>query len=61
MNDDGQPIVHIMPDKGFVNFEDPIPLYVSGFGPRSLDSPGSTATARSSARRPPVPSGVPGT
>ena len=36
MNDDGQPIVHIMPDKGFVNFEDPIPLYVSGFGPRSL-------------------------
>ena len=30
------PIRHIMPDKGFVNFEDPIPLYVSGFGPRSL-------------------------
>ena len=30
------PIKHIMPDKGFVNFEDPIPLYVSGFGPRSL-------------------------
>ena len=30
------PIVHIMPDKGFVNFADPIPLYVSGFGPRSL-------------------------
>ena len=25
-----------MPDKGFVNFDDPIPLYVSGFGPRSL-------------------------
>ena len=25
-----------MPDKGFVNFEDDIPLYVSGFGPRSL-------------------------
>ena len=25
-----------MPDKGFVNFEDPIPLYVSGFGPKSL-------------------------
>ena len=25
-----------MPDKGFVNFEDPIPMYVSGFGPRSL-------------------------
>ena len=34
--DDGQPIRHIMPDKGFVNFKDPIPLYVSGFGPRSL-------------------------
>ena len=32
----GQPIRHIMPDKGFVNFEDPIPLYVSGFGPKSL-------------------------
>jgi alkanesulfonate monooxygenase SsuD/methylene tetrahydromethanopterin reductase-like flavin-dependent oxidoreductase (luciferase family) len=30
------PIRHIMPDMGFVNFEDPIPLYVSGFGPRSL-------------------------
>jgi len=30
------PIKHVMPDKGFVNFEDPIPLYVSGFGPRSL-------------------------
>jgi alkanesulfonate monooxygenase SsuD/methylene tetrahydromethanopterin reductase-like flavin-dependent oxidoreductase (luciferase family) len=31
-----QPIRHIMPDKGFVNFEDPIPLYISGFGPKSL-------------------------
>lgn len=30
------PIVHIMPDKGFVNFADQIPVYVSGFGPRSL-------------------------
>ena len=30
------PIRHVMPDKGFVNFEDPIPLYVSGFGPKSL-------------------------
>lgn len=30
------PIRHIMPDRGFVNFSDPIPLYVSGFGPRSL-------------------------
>ena len=36
VNDDGHPIVHIMPDAGFVNFDDPIPLYVSGFGPRSL-------------------------
>ena len=35
-NDDGQLIVHLMPDAGFVNFKDPIPLYVSGFGPRSL-------------------------
>ena len=30
------PIKHIMPDKGFVNLADPIPLYVSGFGPKSL-------------------------
>ena len=29
-------IKHVMPDKGFVNFEDQIPMYVSGFGPRSL-------------------------
>ena len=36
VNDDGQPIVHIMPDEGFVNFAAPIPLYVSGFGPRAL-------------------------
>ena len=34
--DAGMPIRHIMPDKGFVNFADEIPLYVSGFGPRSL-------------------------
>ena len=32
----GQPIRHVMPDKGFVNLVDPIPLYVSGFGPKSL-------------------------
>jgi len=32
----GQPVRHIMQDAGFVNFEDPIPLYVSGFGPKSL-------------------------
>jgi len=31
-----QLIRHIMPDLGFVNFNDPIPLYVSGFAPRSL-------------------------
>ena len=30
------PVRHIMADKGFVNFEDPMPLYVSGFGPRSM-------------------------
>ncbi len=29
-------IRHIMPDKGFVNFAEPVPLYVSGFGRRSL-------------------------
>lgn len=29
-------IKHIMPDAGFVNFADDIPLYVSGFGPKSL-------------------------
>ncbi|MEM8922747.1 MAG: LLM class flavin-dependent oxidoreductase [Actinomycetota bacterium] len=27
---------HLMADKGFVNLDDEIPLYVSGFGPRSL-------------------------
>ncbi len=30
------PIRHVMPDEGFVNFENPIPIYVSGFGPKSL-------------------------
>ena len=30
------PIRHVMPDAGFVNFADSIPLYVSGFGPKSL-------------------------
>ncbi len=33
---EGRPIRHIMPDKGFVNFDTPIPMYVSGFGPKSL-------------------------
>jgi 5,10-methylenetetrahydromethanopterin reductase len=33
---ESRPIRHIMPDRGFVNFEAEIPLYVSGFGPRSL-------------------------
>ena len=33
---EGKPIRHVMPDHGFVNVKDPIPLYVSGFGPRSL-------------------------
>ncbi len=30
------PIRHVMPNDGFVNFKDDIPLYVSGFGPKSL-------------------------
>ncbi len=34
-------IRHLMPDAGFVNFADPIPLYVSGFGPRSLGLAGA--------------------
>ncbi len=29
-------IRHLMPAHGFVNLEDSIPMYVSGFGPRSL-------------------------
>lgn len=33
---DGIPVRHIMREQGFVNFDDPIPLHVSGFGPRSL-------------------------
>jgi len=32
----GKPIRHVMPDHGFVNLKDPIPLHISGFGPRSL-------------------------
>jgi alkanesulfonate monooxygenase SsuD/methylene tetrahydromethanopterin reductase-like flavin-dependent oxidoreductase (luciferase family) len=36
VGEDGVPIRHIMRDEGFVNFDDPIPLHVSGFGPRSL-------------------------
>jgi alkanesulfonate monooxygenase SsuD/methylene tetrahydromethanopterin reductase-like flavin-dependent oxidoreductase (luciferase family) len=34
--EDMLPIKHIMPKDGFVNFQDPIPLFVSGFGPKSL-------------------------
>lgn len=34
------PVRHIMRDDGFVNFDDPIPLHVSGFGPRSLELAG---------------------
>ena len=30
------PIRHIMANDGFVNFADEIPMYVSGFGPKSL-------------------------
>lgn len=36
LGEDSTPIRHIMPEHGFVNFDDRIPLYVSGFGPRSL-------------------------
>lgn len=31
------PVVHLMPDSGFVRFEPRIPLHVSAFGPRSLE------------------------
>ena len=31
------PLVHLMPDDGFVRFDPPIPLHVSAFGPRALD------------------------
>lgn len=31
------PLVHLMPDDGFVRFDPIPPLYVSAFGPRSLD------------------------
>ncbi len=31
-----RPIRHMMPSDGFVDFEHPIPMYVSGFGPKSL-------------------------
>ena len=34
--DEERPIRHLMAKRGFVNFEDPIPVYISGFGPRSL-------------------------
>ena len=34
--DKALPIRHVMADDGFVNFKDPIPMYVSGFGPKSL-------------------------
>jgi 5,10-methylenetetrahydromethanopterin reductase len=31
------PVRHLMPDRGFVRFEPRIPVYVSAFGPRSLE------------------------
>lgn len=40
---EGKRIRHLMADHGFVNFEDPIPLHVSGFGPRSLGLAGKHA------------------
>jgi 5,10-methylenetetrahydromethanopterin reductase len=39
------PIRHIMPDKGFVNFDDPVPVHVSGFGPKSLGLAGKYGDA----------------
>lgn len=33
---EGRRIRHVMPDRGFVNFDGEIPMYVSGFGPKSL-------------------------
>jgi alkanesulfonate monooxygenase SsuD/methylene tetrahydromethanopterin reductase-like flavin-dependent oxidoreductase (luciferase family) len=36
IRDEKRLIRHVMPDRSYVNFEDKIPLYVSGFGPRSL-------------------------
>jgi 5,10-methylenetetrahydromethanopterin reductase len=30
------PIRHLMPDAGFVDLSTPVPVYVSGFGPRSM-------------------------
>ncbi len=35
--DKGEKLIkHLMPDQGFVDFRSKIPLYVSGFGPKSL-------------------------
>ena len=31
-----RPVRHLMPDSGFVSFREPIPLYISGFGPRAM-------------------------
>ena len=31
-----RPVRHLMPDRGFVDFQPRIPLYVSGFGPRAI-------------------------
>lgn len=33
---DIRPVRHLMPDKGFVDFQPRIPLYVSGFGQRAM-------------------------
>lgn len=30
------PVRHLMPDDGFAAFDPPVPVYVSGFGPRSI-------------------------
>lgn len=30
------PVKHLMPDEGFVRFDEPMPIYVSAFGPKAL-------------------------
>ena len=54
---EARPIRHIMPDRGFVNLDDPIPLYVSGFGPRSLALAGRHGDGAVLAL-PPAPRGI---
>lgn len=43
VNGKSKRIKHVMRDDGFVNFDDSIPLYISGFGPKSLGLTGKYA------------------